>query len=251
MLKICNPLELENHCPDCLYMELEGVPVKPERGLGWFSAKRPKTNKYDLYLTLNFSEQWEQLFGGRIKFGVKAGELRLKLENAKIPYELRYLNDPFELSFEKERQRQEGYKTQRVAEGSWDGSKTGAKANFNTEQTEGSTDKFHLVVCQVETKGALEEPAWNFRVETGEQVLRGSLIRTKLATIEVIASEKPWSCEATFNISSRDVKITGGEGAWLKDMIPEKREALDIALAKLLLKHKLTSPLSRVKLPYD
>ena len=251
MLKICNPLELENHCPDCLYMELEGVSVKPARGLGWFPPKRTKTNQYDLYLTLNFSEQWEQLSGGRIKFGVKAGELRLKLENAKIPYELRYLNDPFELSFEKERQRQEGYKTQCVAEGSWDGSKTGAKANFSTEQTESSTDKFHLVVCQVETKGTPEEPAWSFQVETGEPVLRGSLIKTKLATIEVIAPEKSWSCEATFNISSRDVKITGGEGAWMKDLIPQKREPLDITLAKMLLKPKLKSPLSRVKRLYE
>jgi hypothetical protein len=234
-------------------MELEVVPVKPERGRGLllFPSKRSKTNKYDLYLTLNFSEQWEQLSGGRIKFGVKAGELRLKLENAKIPYESRTLNDPFEVSIDKERQKQEGHKTQRVAEGSWDGSKTGAKANFTTEQTEGSTDKFYLVVCQLETKGTPEEPAWNFRVETGEPVLRGSLIKTKLATIEVIAPEKPWYAEATFNISSRDVKITGGERAWLKDLIPEKREALDIALAKLLLKHKLKSPLSRVKLPYD
>jgi len=74
----------------------------------------------------------------------------------------------------------------------------------------------------IEPKGKPEEPAWNFQVETGEPVLRGSLIKTKLATIEVVTPEQPWSCEATFNISSRDVKITGGEGAWLKDLIPEK-----------------------------
>jgi hypothetical protein len=231
-------------------MELEVVPVKPERGvLRWFPKKTLKTNKYDLYLTLNFSEQWETLSGGRIKFGLKAGELRLKLENARIPYELRSHNDPFELSVEKERQRQEGHKTQQVAEGSWGASKTGAKAKFSTEKTEGSTDKFHLVVCQVETKGTPEEPAWNFRGETGEPVLRGSLIKTKLATIEVIAPEQPWSCEATFNISSRDVRITGGERAWLQDLIPEKRDSLDIALAKWSLRHKLKSPLSRLKLP--
>jgi len=246
----CNPPDRENRCPDCFYMELEVVPVQPQRVLRLFPPKRIKMNKHDLYLTINFSEQWEQLSGGRIKFGLRAGELRLTLENAKISYESR-LNDPFELSLEKEIQKQEGYKTNRVAEGSWDGSKTGAKANFSTEQTEGSTDKFHLEVHQVETKGTLEEPAWDFRVLTGEPVLRGTLIKTKLATIEVIAPEKPWFGEATFNISSRDVLITGGEGAWLKDLIPEKREALDIAIAKLLLKHKLKSPLSRVKLPYE
>jgi hypothetical protein len=43
-----------------------------------------------------------------------------------------------------------------------------------------------------------------------------------MATIEVIASEMPWSIEATFNISSRDVKITGGERAWLKDLIQKR-----------------------------
>lgn len=251
MFEHCNSPQPENRCPDCLYMELEVVPVKPERGLLLFPPKRPKTNKHDLYLTLNFSEQWERVSGGRIKFGVKAGELRLKLENARIPYELRTHFDPFELSIDKERQRQEGYKTQRGAEASWDGSKTGAKANFSNEQTESGTDKFHLVVCQIETQGTPEEPAWNFRVETGDPVLRGTLMKTKLATIEVIAPDKPWYAEATFNISSRDVKITAGEGMWLKDLIPEKREALDIALAKLLVKQKLKSPLSRVKLPYE
>jgi hypothetical protein len=233
-------------------MELEVVPVKPERGgLLSFPPKRPKTNKHDLYLTLNFSEQREQLSGGHIKFGLRAGELKLTLENAKVPYGLRTHFNPFKLSIDFERQKQEGHKTQRVAEGSWGGSKTGAKAKLSNEQTEGSTDKFHLVVAQIEPKGTPENPAWNFRVETGEPVLRGTLIRTKLATIEVIAPEKPWYAEATFNISSRDVKITGGEGAWLKNLIPEKRQALDIAIAKLLLKHKLKSPLSRVKLPYD
>lgn len=76
--------EPENRCPDCLWMELEEVPVA--------------SGQHDLYLTIHFNEQWEPLLNGRVKFGLKGGELKLKLENGEILYTTRNLTGRIQLS---------------------------------------------------------------------------------------------------------------------------------------------------------
>ena len=48
----------------------------------------------DLYLTVKFSEQWEQLNEGWIKFGLRGGQLKLTLSNGIIPPHQRQLNSP-------------------------------------------------------------------------------------------------------------------------------------------------------------
>jgi hypothetical protein len=67
-------LESYNPYPDCISMQLEAVPASGETYLGHL----------DLYLTIQFNEQWKSLLNGRIKFGLKGGELKLKLENGEI-----------------------------------------------------------------------------------------------------------------------------------------------------------------------
>src|SRR4028119_454610 len=64
----------ENKFPDCLYMQLEGILVESEQ--------------IDLPITIEFNEQWESVEGGRVKFALKGGTLKLNLENAHIPQNL-------------------------------------------------------------------------------------------------------------------------------------------------------------------
>jgi hypothetical protein len=106
------PHSLENRCPDCLYLKLEGKTVGKQ---GLFA---PIQNRIDFDLDINFNEQWEQMPGGRIKFGLTGGELRLKLENGSIPYELRELKSKFELAIPKERQQQVSQDSKEAAEAS-------------------------------------------------------------------------------------------------------------------------------------
>ncbi|MBK1987800.1 hypothetical protein A0J48_009660 [Sphaerospermopsis aphanizomenoides BCCUSP55] len=73
----------ENRYPDCLYMELQAIPVNPDQ--------------IDLPVTMHFNEQWEPLLNGRVKFGVKGGQLKLKLKNCKIPYDSHELTGRFVL----------------------------------------------------------------------------------------------------------------------------------------------------------
>jgi hypothetical protein len=90
--------EPENNYPDCLYLELEGIPVQSnsqEHLEFWTTSTQQQ--QVDLLLTLHFNEQWETLDKGRVKFGLKGGELRLKLNNGEIPHESRALVGFFEL----------------------------------------------------------------------------------------------------------------------------------------------------------
>lgn len=79
----------QNRYPDCLYLKLV---VKPKPNV---------SNQVDLYLTINFNEQWENIIGGRVKLGLKGGEMRLKLINSTMPYELRELTGSLMLTVQK------------------------------------------------------------------------------------------------------------------------------------------------------
>jgi hypothetical protein len=96
-------------------MKLEGIPVGSESQEGldfWHTSTQ--THQIDLHITIIFNEQWESLKDGRIKFGLKGGELRLKLENGEIPYEYRKLSGSFKLSIPKKGKNRKLVKTKRA-----------------------------------------------------------------------------------------------------------------------------------------
>ncbi|MBV8886056.1 MAG: hypothetical protein JO235_18970 [Chroococcidiopsidaceae cyanobacterium CP_BM_RX_35] len=235
----------QNKCPDCLYMSLVGIPSS-------FTLEQ-----IDLFLTINFNEQWEKLVGGRLKWGLRGGELRLTLTNGILPYSSRELTDSLELFILKKRVVQESRQAQQGLEGSisdmvilpaWAG-KAGAKANVGKERTFGKTDEFEVTVCQVTTKGSEENPAWVFTVRTGEPVLKGLLKRAKLGTLDIKAL--PCTAIATFEVSSRDVYITDAEGLWPPDISRNKQAVLERMLALRLLRSKLQPYLSQAELRYE
>ncbi|MDJ0690913.1 MAG: pentapeptide repeat-containing protein [Xenococcaceae cyanobacterium MO_188.B32] len=70
-------------------MALEAVPIP---------ANSANSNQFDLYLSLNFNQQWYPLLDGRIKLGLKGGQLKLRLENSQL-HEISYqLDDYFEIT---------------------------------------------------------------------------------------------------------------------------------------------------------
>ncbi|NEQ71255.1 MAG: hypothetical protein F6J86_10920 [Symploca sp. SIO1B1] len=90
LLKQSQPNLLENRCPSCLFMQLEGVLVQPDQ--------------IDLYLTINFDIQCESLPQGKMAFGLKGGKLQLRLENGKIHHQFRELTGLLTLVPQKEGQ---------------------------------------------------------------------------------------------------------------------------------------------------
>jgi hypothetical protein len=207
------------------------------------------SDQIDLYLTINFNEPCKPIAGGSVAFGFKRGELTLKLENSKIPYEFRELTGSIELSLEKETQEPENSQAQSGVEPSRVQSQTGTKAGVGTEPTEVTIAPFQCVACQVTTKGSQTNPAWVFEVETGETVLKGVLKKAKLATLKAIAL--PCYVEATFDVSLRDIYLTQVEGLWSPNLSRNQLAVLQRGIARLLLKRKLKPYLSRVELQYD
>ena len=79
-------LESQNKYPNCLSMKLEAIPLQ---------SPSTDTHELDLYLTLEFNEQWESFLGGRIKFGLTGGELELKQEGGEFSLASGVFNDAF------------------------------------------------------------------------------------------------------------------------------------------------------------
>jgi len=216
------------------------------RGEVIFTVQEPKLK---LNLIINFNEQWENLIVGRVKFGLKGGELRIKLNNGIMPYDERELYRPLEVYVDKIREVSRGdskRKTIRLKLSKINP----AEAEIGGSETSTVSDKFKFTSCQVSTKGPIEYPVWEFEVATGEPVLKGKLDRT-LGTISRKDTNKPCELEATFEASLKNVYLTETEGPWCINIIPEKRVVLDRVIAKYLLKNKFKPYISRETLWYD
>ena len=106
-----------------------------------------------------------------------------------------------------------------------------------------------VVLCHVTTKISEEYPAWVFEEERDELVLKGSLIKINLATLNILAL--PCKVEATFEVSQRNVCLTDAEGLWLPDISRNKKAVLDRLIIQRLLEPKLKPYLSRAELQYE
>lgn len=257
--------EPENKYPDCLYMELAGTvvqPNNPEHPAFWTTSTQRQP--IDLYLTIYFNEQWESLDKGRVKFGLKGGELRLKLENSEIPYESRELVGSLELKNSPKKQERDRSQERKSTLGqaiapraaakpitiisNFNGNKPQAQINFGT-QPKPSPPEASVTVCHVTTKVTEENPVWIFEEEIGEPVLKGVLNQVKLATVNVLAL--PCRIEARVEVSKRDVCLTDAEGLWPPDISRNKRAVLDRLIIQRLLEPKLKPYLSRAELHYE
>jgi uncharacterized protein YjbI with pentapeptide repeats len=231
------PLESENKCPDALWMQLEGLPVEPGS---------TETQQIDLYLSVNFNAHWEPLLGGRVKFGLTGGKLRLKLENGEMPLATRELSGLFDLCFQDVKQQQQDIENQSRVETAVGESKPGVQDKPATEKTTKQIAQSQLTSCQVSTEGSEANPTWLFGVKTGKPILKGLLKKAKLGTLNVTG--QPWRVEATFEVSGPDVHLTDAEDLWHHDISPNKHAVLERKLILFLLETKLKPYLSRVQL---
>jgi len=88
------PRENINKYPDILFIKLEGTQRK-KKLLGMPLEINDK-NRIDLSLVLRFGKQSEKILFGSVIFGLKGGQLKLSIENGKIPTESCYPNQSFE-----------------------------------------------------------------------------------------------------------------------------------------------------------
>ncbi|MBW4563075.1 MAG: hypothetical protein KME32_18385 [Mojavia pulchra JT2-VF2] len=175
------------------------------------------SDQFDLPITIHFSEQTVQLLGGRVQFGLKGMELKLKLKNAEISYDSRYQPERIELS--------------------------------TYEHTEKITANYLPVVCQVTTYGSNSDPAWMFELTISSSVLKGSLQIENLGTLQV--RSKPCQLRATVEVSLQHLCLTSVEGLYASNISRNKQTIANIAIKKELLRTKLQPYLSRAEVDYE
>jgi hypothetical protein len=242
--------EHENRCPECLHLKISGEVVAAKGLLASLQNSEPEA--IDLSVRINFNEQWVKFSFGRVKFGLQGGELRLKLENGKMPSELR--NQDLKKSLEREMsvERQSGGEQERKSqvEGSLapDLSKAGLKGVGEERQQDSRLDKFQLNIAQISHKGADDQPVWVFENKTREPVLLGELADS---LGKMLIEGIPWSVEATFTPEMRQVVITGLENLFKDDISGRKLKAFELGVAKLFLKNKTQPYLSRQVLGHE
>jgi|694.fasta_scaffold06634_7 hypothetical protein len=244
--------EHENKCPECLHLEISGEPVAPESKGIFPSRKKSEPEALDLFVRINFNEQWVDFSFGRVKFGLQGGELRLKLENGKMPSALRNKNLKKLLERELSVERQSGGEQERKSQvkGSLapDLSKAGLEGMGEERQKYSSADKFQLKIAQISHKGADDQPVLVFKNKTGEPVLIGELADS---LGKMLIEGIPLSVEATFTTEMRQVILTGLENLFKDDISNRKLRAFELGFAKLFLKHKTQPYLSQQVLRYE
>jgi len=79
-----NQITAYNRYPEWLSLQLEAIPIKAQ--------------EYDLFLTLNCREQWQDFLAGKIKWGIKGGLLKVTSDNCEIVPSLHYPENAFHIS---------------------------------------------------------------------------------------------------------------------------------------------------------
>lgn len=238
-----SPAPLSEHkCPGCIYMELEYEEAK--KGLFQRSGK----SKLDLYLSIQFNEEKIEAPFGVIKFGIQSGELVLKLIHCTMPLSSQELGGEFLTIVEVTKKDQQNLEIQNSLKASVKNNQPGAEASRAVKTTTGKEASLTLEESQVTGKGTAENPSWMFRNKAGKPFLEGRL-RAKLGTLDLM--DDFWSIVATFEVSERDIAVTGGEGVWFCNLSQGQRVTLDRALAKLLLKRKFFPFMSKVEITHD
>ncbi|MEG4197014.1 pentapeptide repeat-containing protein [Microcoleus sp. Pol12A5] len=222
-------IECHNKYPDCLWMQLEAIPLP---------SVADQTQQLDIHLSLNFNEHWEPLLGGRVKFGLQGGTLKLHLENGKIPVASRQLVGAFKLLPIKETLAIQSSAENLVTE-SQPGVQDGEKAE-KTNETES-------IFCHISTISDDTTPAWIFSVEQGKSVLKGLLKNAKLGEIY----GKEFRMAAAFEVAKEDINLTDAEGLWPHEITPNQHSILERILTIYLQKHKLQPALSWALLSYN
>jgi len=209
-----------NQFPDCVSMKLhsqfqavlklpkeaDGVAEARDESISvrlesLFKIKRNylviQQRQADLHLTIRFGKQEILLPNqqGRVVFGLKKGELKLKISQGRIPLETMGLTAPFQKEIAVEQQDQEGI---------------GGEASFSKEpgfKLTGSSsiaDKVQYKLYQVRSRGTEIEPVWVFE-EQCQDCLNGSLSKERLGTVVVEGND--CVVMATFEVSSHQTDI--------------------------------------------
>ncbi|MCT7968932.1 hypothetical protein NG799_21715 [Laspinema sp. D1] len=230
-----NQFEPENKCPDCVFMRLELESGRIEGLL------KKEVKSLNLFLTLNFNWQEEEIKGGTIRFGVKKGTLKITLNNCTSAYKSRKFVKKLESDIEVETVIKDANEhkispsisisLKEILKG-----QMGLESKHNREESH----KFKTTVCQISAKGSENKPTWDFVVEDGHPCLIGGIVGETLAELEI--TDNPCMIEAGFATSSKNISVENVDGIVLKNLSQNKRKTLEEILIKKFVLNSKTQP---------
>lgn len=165
-----------NSFPDCVFMKLHSAPVQGHK-LGFLihnNQTSESVEHVDLKLTIRFGKQAINVPGGLVWFGLKRGELKLRLENARIPLEKMGLTAKFATEIEYEEQQERGKEFE---------ANLAVAGGVKDKGSEKSASKVKYMTYSVSTRGTEEEPVWIFESQTKQIILKGQLTEELLGTL--------------------------------------------------------------------
>jgi hypothetical protein len=226
-----------NRFPDCVFIKLEGdfnslsSSTKSKQAI--FGTKKEEFRKkaydafFDLKLTIRFGGEKIKVPFGNIWFGLKRGELRLKLVNGLIPIETQGLTFPLENQKTSEIQKEN---TKEI-----EASISSAIPCFGTKARDATkiSSKTGFNAYLVSTIGTECEPVWIFENITEHPILKGQLNSAALGLVNL--SSKSYAIIATFEVrGQQDISLIEADGFWAQDI---GRNKLAVLERYLFLKH--------------
>ena len=219
-----------------------------------------KRGKISVYLNISFGEDSQIVKfllrkDGCIRFGIRRGELILKLKEGKMPLDQREFKG--ELPAFIDLKKQEIHKTQAITKikASVSNDHLGLKADDSSVDTREIGERFNRRALQVTTTGEDKQPIWTFK-SRGKEILEGGRFNEKLGVVQMLSN--PFSLEAVFKINCefiwQDLYITAQEGVWKEattERDKKRKTTAERAILKRCVKPKIEDYLSRVVRHYD
>ncbi|MGL4502773.1 MAG: hypothetical protein ACRCU2_27165, partial [Planktothrix sp.] len=188
---------------------------------------KTEVNSLELFLTLNFNWQEENIGKGKIRFGINRGTLILTLTNCTSPYESRNFLKELEQEVLVETETKNSNNEKKSFSGSLSLSPNPKEIKFQTglgvdgQHNREENHKFKTTALQVSGKGSENNPKWDFEVKDGNLCLKRSIVKKILAILEI--TQTPCIIEAIFVTSLNNLEIEGIEGTLFKKISPNQR----------------------------
>ena len=237
--------KVNNRFPDSVFVKLHSIPTQYEVRTSSVvvpAISSSTSNKsIELTLTIRFGDQRMKVPGGSVWFGLKRGELKLNLENGKIPLETQELTRPYELEIEVIEREEKGEEIEFHATAT-----SGVDIGGNQKNIKNTSVQKTRMIYQTGTRGTEVNPVWIFETRTTELILIGQLSQVKLGTVEVAAH--PCLVDATVEVRRQDIQLTQADGLLLpKNFGQYKTALLQRAFCLRHIAPKLQPYLSRIE----
>lgn len=250
MHKSINSDKYVNRFPSCVFVKLTGSLFKTSKNLfsslGIFTKdKLVNSEIFELKLTIRFGKEKIDVPGGSVWFGVKRGELRLKMTNAKIPIEKQGLVPVLENGLNVEIQQEEGLEIE-------GGASFGAASSINARRKGVTKTSSKAIVksYSISTSGAEHEPVWIFEAKSHASILIGQVNEVPLGPV-CMCNPKQCSIRATFSLrGQQDISLIEAEGLWSKNIGRNKLAILERELFLRYISARLNPWLSSAEVTY-